>query len=288
MDLNVNLKATLSNIQSNTANLIENGETMNLRYLPSKQKPATFSQAVKSSHAVLINPKLTKQTSQITKDDLRKKGDTFGIEISGVRHSAEGGIVVECSSQLDSKKLLTNAVSKLGSNYVVRLPVKRTTKICIVGLSENFTNECLVQKRQQNPEIFNESSTLSVVHTFKLRNSFGHKIDAETFDRVMSNSKLRIGWDICSVSEALDIVRCFNCSAYHHTAKNCNSKTCCPMCSEEHKLADCTSTTPYCINCKEASKTLKLQIDFSHTVTSIDCPVYKRKVEQQQRRTNYT
>lgn len=43
---------------------------------------------------------------------------------------------------------------------------------------------------------------------FKLRNSFGYKmeVDAETFNRVMKNNKLRVGWDICFVSEAFAIV----------------------------------------------------------------------------------
>lgn len=290
---NLQLKANVSEIQSNTSILIQNGEVMNeaVRDLPSKQTTATFSQVLKANHAVLIKPKLTTQTSQATKEDMRKNIDPAGIAISNVRHSAEGGIVVECSSKMDSNKLLTNAVSQLGSNYEIRVPAQRPTKIRIVGLSENLASECLVQKlRQQNSDVVTENSTMSVVHSFKLRNSFGYKIevDAETFNRVMVNGKLRVGWDICFVSEALDIVRCFNCSGYHHTAKNCLAKTCCPMCSEEHKLADCTSTKPSCVNCKEAIKTLKLQIDSSHPATSNDCPVFKRKVEQQQRRTNYT
>lgn len=300
MDENLNLKANISEIQNNTANLLQNDEKMNsARNSTTKiladavhDRTASFSQVLKSNHAVLIKPKLTTQSSQVTKDDMRKNIDPSGIAISSVRNSAEGGIVVECSSQIDSNRLLTNAASQLGSNYEVRVPAKRSTKIRIVGISENLTNECLVEKlRQQNPEIFFDVSTMVVVHVFKLRNSFGYKIevDAETFNRVMTNNrKLRVGWDICFVSEDLDIVRCFNCSAYHHTAKKCISKACCPICSEEHKLSDCTSRYLCCINCKDASKTLKMQIDSSHPANSPDCPVYKRKVEQQQRRTNYT
>lgn len=287
IDENRNLKANISEIKSNTT---KNGGMMNSDRNV-KQTTVSYSQALKSNHAVLIKPKITTQTSQATKDDMRKNIDPSDIAISGVRNSAEGGIVVECSSQIDSNKLLANAVSQLGSNYEVRVPAKRSTKIRIVGVSENLTSECLIQMlRHQNPEIFIDASTMVVVHMFKLRYSFGYKIevDALTFDRAMTEGKLRVGWDICFVSEALDIVRCFNCSAYHHTAKNCSSMARCSMCSEEHKLSECKSTKPCCINCKVASKTLKMQIDTSHPANSSDCPVYKRKVEQQQRRTNYT
>lgn len=91
----------------------------------------------------------------------------------------------------------------------------------------------------------------------------------------VANSKLRIGWDVCRVSEAFDIVRCFNCSDYHHMSKDCTSKKRCPKCSGEHALLECKSTIESCCNnYSEAVKSLKLDLDTNHSAMSLDCPAY--------------
>lgn len=308
LDDNKKLKTTLANIYVRTNNIFAQGEQINtsadvikdsIHMTTSLQSTSStsanpqitsYSNVVKNNHVVLIKPKLV-QTSQTTKDDLRNKVDPSGFEFREVRNSAKGGVVIECSNLADSNKLMTDALSKLGPAYEVRVPAKRSTKIRIIGVSEELASDVLIKSlKDQNPEVLSSSSVLSVVHSFKLRNSYGYKIelDADCFNRIMVSQKLKIGWDICTVTEALDILRCYNCSAYHHTSKNCTSKACCPICSEEHKMADCKSSVFSCINCKEAAKTLRIAIDSAHPANSPECPVYVRKVKQQQRRTDYS
>lgn len=103
----------------------------------------------------------------------------------------------------------------------------------------------------------------------------------------MDLKKLRIDWDICSVNESFDLMRCYKCSGFHHTAKKCSSKMCCPRCTGEHLVAECTSTTETCSNCKQTNINLKLGIDESHSAWSFDCPVYLRKINQEKRNVEY-
>lgn len=62
----------------------------------------------------------------------------------------------------------------------------------------------------QYPELFTNVSVLEIVSTFKIKDNFGAKIivDPKTFRKMMDESRLRIGWDICRVFEAFDVIRC--------------------------------------------------------------------------------
>lgn len=44
--------------------------------------------------------------------------------------------------------------------------------------------------------------------------------------------------------------QCFQCQRFGHFAKNCNSKSRCLFCSEEHAFKDCPKTRKKCANCK--------------------------------------
>ena len=103
----------------------------------------------------------------------------------------------------------------------------------------------------------------------------------------MSDPKLLIGWDVCKVAESFDLMRCFNCSGYHHTANKCTSSVICPKCSGNHKIADCKSQVESCINCINVNLALKLNLDCKHAAWSRTCSVYLRKIDQERKRVDY-
>lgn len=247
--------------------------------------------SVINSNPVVIKPKDINQASSITKKDLRENISPTATPFRTVRDAANGAIVIECKSVSGCNSLLKDATAKLGDNYVVTIPSKRPTKVRVIGMSENLSSEQLKNKIfAQNPDLFNNDSALDIVSTFKTKDSFGAKliVDPDTFRKMMDESRLRIGWDICHVFEAFDVIRCFNCSDYHHLSKNCTSKKRCPKCSGEHILSECTSTVESCCNCSDTAKSLRLDLDTNHSAMSSECPVYLRKVNAQRQRTNYT
>lgn len=298
----VNLQETVLNIAASNTKLQKDLEKYmaanEVSHLPPgpavNATPLTsYSAVVKSNPVVIIKPKDTNQLSSVTKSALREAVSPTNKSISGVWSSSGGGVIVECSTNSGSERLLQDATNKLSSNYIVKVPSKRSTKIRVFGLSEDLPSDVLIEKiMDQNSEIFDEGALLKFLTSFKSKDSFGAKlsIDAVSFNKIMSldKPKLRIGWDICVVKEAFDIVRCFNCSEYHHYSKDCKSKTCCPKCSGEHKIQDCTSSTENCINCSIAASSLKINLDSSHSALSPDCPVYLRKISLEKKRTNYS
>lgn len=250
----------------------------------------SYSAAVKSKPVIVVKPKDVTQTCSTTKTDMRKKIDPCGLSICDIRNVSKGGIVIECASKDASIALQSDVAAKLGESYIVNIPGKRLPKIRVTGISEQFTLDELKTKiMDQNPDIISKESTLNIVHSFKTKYSFGIKIetDQSTFNKIMELKKLRIDWDICSVCEAFDLMRCYKCSGFHHTAKNCTSKLCCPRCTGDHLVVDCTSTAETCINCKQANINLKLSIDTSHSAWSFNCPVYIRKINIEKRSVEY-
>lgn len=145
----------------------------------------------------------------------------------------------------------------------------------------------------QNKDIFASDSHIKILSKFSYKNANRHgakiELDPASFVKLMNNKepKVRIGWDVCTAFEAFDILRCFNCSGYHHLSKDCTSQTNCPKCSAAHKLSECTSNTECCVNCKTYAHDLKLKLNAAHSANSFECPVYQRKIALERSRTNY-
>lgn len=282
---NTNIKAELGKLKA-----LYSAAASSSTHVPTAQSGASYASALKSKPVVIVRPKDAHQDSSITKQALRESVVPSNNTVCGIRNAAHGGIVIECDNLAGSSIIHKDISAQIGENYVVSVPTKRPTKIRIVGMSEQLPVDDLTKKiLAQNHECFEEKSSIEVVSTFKIGNSFGAKLvlDSESFNKIMVNSKLRIGWDVCRVYEAFDLVRCFNCCDYHHVAKNCTSSKRCPKCAGEHTLQDCTSQTECCCNCTAAMASMKLTIDTKHSALSSDCPVYLRKIRAEQRRTNY-
>lgn len=255
------------------------------------QPRVSYASAVKSKAVVVVRPKDSSQDSSLTKKALREKVvHPSNSTVCNVRNTARGGIVIECDNLEGTNIIQKDISTQLGDSYVVSVPTKRPTKIRIVGMSEQLSAEDITKSiLAQNSELFEENHSLEVVSTFKIKENVGAKLvlDSDSFNKIMETSKLRIGWDVCRVYEAFDVVRCFNCSGYHHLAKNCTSTKRCPRCAGEHTSLDCKSTTECCCNCTAAMTSLKITLDTNHSAWSSNCPVYQRKIRSEQRRTNY-
>ena len=75
--------------------------------------------------------------------------------------------------------------------------------------------------------------------------------------QLLYTGKILIGFNNCRIERYINIVRCFNCQSYHHTANNCKYPTSCGVCGGNHKTGSLRNdTTPICnekqryINCE--------------------------------------
>lgn len=102
------------------------------------------------------------------------------------------------------------------------------------------------------------------------------QVDIETYNRIIDKGKIFVGYDYCSVYDAIDVKRCYKCCGFHHIANKCIKDTpVCPKCSGNHFLKECTATDLKCVHCSNLNSTQNMNIDTQHAVWDPKCHVYK-------------
>jgi hypothetical protein len=61
------------------------------------------------------------------------------------------------------------------------------------------------------------------------------EVDEQTYESLLSVSRIFIGWDSCRVYQHIDILRCFKCNQFGHMAIKCERAVCCADCAENHE-----------------------------------------------------
>lgn len=257
-----------------------------------------YAQAAARNCSVVIKPRNDKQSNATTKTDLLHCVDPVAsnVNLSGVRHIRGGGVLVSCPSKESVEKLTKRVSDKLSDKYTVQEARSLHPRIRVVGLSENHSEDTFLKYlKVQNAKIFIEASEVKLVSfgAVRGRGKLGDasdgggrmsvyqaviQLDSVTYGRAISAGRLFVGYDCCVVYDALDLVRCYNCSGFGHVSGNCKAKPACPRCSENHLVNDCTAQSLKCINCFSASKIIP-DISCNHAAWDRECAVYKRKLK---------
>lgn len=205
----------------------------------------------------------------------------------------DGGIKIQCKSKDDAEKLKKEATEKMGDKYETKMQEKKYPKIKIIGLEENYTNEDLENSiRHQNSAIL-ENSKIKVVVVKKMKTKYMAilEVDPETFKKIMESGMLLVDLSVCTVFEHVDLLRCFRCTGYHHTNKNCKSNTSfCLKCGlDNHSTPDCSTAEKdfCCPNCSDANKKYKLNFFINHGPFDRTCEIFKKKTDAEKRKILY-
>ena len=103
-------------------------------------------------------------------------------------------------------------------------------------------------------------------------------------------TRIKLEWTICTVEDYIVAKRCYRCSRFNHTFRECKGKETCPLCTGRHRLKDCTATkTEYkCINCTTYNKhNHRTQNDTAHASLDKKCPSLGAVLEKYKRNTAY-
>lgn len=170
------------------------------------------------------------------------------------------------------------------------MPKMRYPKVRVVNMSEKLTEAELIESIKDKNQLYQNSEMKVIcVYEIKSNDSFGAiiEVDTKTFNVMMKEEKIAIRWNMCKVSECVNVLRCFNCCGYNHKSTACKNKKACLRCGGEHLVKDCKSNQSKCINCKMTSEKLKLKLDCDHPVWSRVCPILQKKIEVQRKQTLY-
>jgi hypothetical protein len=115
------------------------------------------------------------------------------------------------------------------------------------------------------------------------------EVDPSTRKKLMA-ARIKLGWTICRIDDYIVAKRCYRCSRYNHTFRECRGEETCPLCSGGHRMKDCTATkTEYkCVNCTIYNKhNHTTQNDTAHSSLDRNCPSLRAVLEKYKRNTAY-
>jgi phage-related protein len=260
------------------------------------QPKCSYAQKVKekvSESVLIIQPKNNDQNSMETQKQIKEKIDPTEVEVQGIRNVRRGGVLLSCKSKKDVKKLQEVVEEKMGDEYQLKIPEGMNPQVKIVNITEKWDAVELKNKLKIQNNILKNAKALKVCKIETSRNSTERfnvvvEMDGNTFEQLMNQDRIYVGWDRCRFFEHMNVRRCFNCKGYKHKAEGCRNKKACAKCAEEHDTMECKNDIERCVNCILANKNLRLGLDENHCAWSMNCQVYKKKENEKRKKIAYS
>lgn len=248
------------------------------------EHPVKYSDVIrnKTNPGVIIMPKNQEQLNSKTRSELMQQINPLEtpLQISKVKNVKGGGVLIGCKSNEENEKLRKLAVEKLSSTYNVKAVRGVNPRVRVVGISPEIDeNDLLEIITKMNSNLINpDCKLIKYFPTKKNRNVFQAiiQLDKTSYENVMHSGNLFVGYDSCSVFDAVDISRCYRCNEFNHSSKHCNKPYTCPKCGDNHEISSCQSNIFKCINCSALKNKLKSDnINIDHAAWDITkCTAY--------------
>lgn len=234
-------------------------------------------------------------TKKIVVESLAPKSE--GIQIRALRKVQKGGVVVESGTKSGAIKIreITNKIPSLK----IVAPKQLNPRVMIYDVDRSLTDEeiksCVWKQNLEGTGITEEKLNKGFNIVFKTGRrdldvvNLVIEMDPEIRIPLMEAGRVYIDFAACRIVDHLSVSRCFRCQGYGHVAKVCkkDERECvCSHCGRAgHEYKECrraiSGEKPSCANCLAAKKPA------DHRVGTIDCPMYRRLVEQRIAKTTY-
>jgi hypothetical protein len=276
-------------VQNKNNNALNNSVSMQ----NNRKNNITFADVLKNKNeepVVVIKPKNSEQKSDVTKKLLKEKIDPSKIHVNDLRNVSNGGVVIRCNNSANVVECKKMIEKELGNSYEVSVPEPKKPTLKIVGLTELFEKDDLIEKIKSQNDFISENAFIEVTDISRRKSIITAiiKTDGETFQKLIERERIYVGWDRCRLYEHFYFQQCFNCAGFHHLAKDCKNNVSCPRCAGSHPLKECSATVNQCSNCITVNRDLKLNIPTDHPAWSRECSVFLRKVSAQRQKIKYS
>lgn len=206
--------------------------------------------------------------------------EELGVKIRSMKKTVEGNIQLTIQGGKEEQNKFADEVRKNTADRGIADFVKDMKTVYIKDLDEFIDKTEIREAIAQKYKVQEEDIKVEMPNgnkNQKWKHAFA-KLPKEAAEKLIMERKLRIGWNICRVEETDSPTRCYKCNFFGHLADKCNNKirmdNRCLNCSEEgHKKKDCNNK-PVCYMCTE---------DKSHRAQTMNCPAYRKAVEQWRR-----
>ena len=266
---------------------------------PAGRKGQLFSEVLKGGgdnrYKISIKAKNNEKSPEQIKLQLKKEINPTDIRvgIKTFKTLRDGRIIIETGSEEELKSLSSAISTKCGGQLEVIKHQLRKPRIIIYNAPEEITVENVTDIiKAQNPDITQNGEDM--VAKFKYKTKKGNyniviEVGPQTRKQILQ-TKLKLGWEICSAKDYLAPIRCYRCSRFNHKHNDCKGEVTCPHCAGKHTMQECTASTSEhkCINCiTYNSYTKNDKIRENHSALSKECPSLQAVLIKYRNNTEY-
>lgn len=108
--------------------------------------------------------------------------------------------------------------------------------------------------------------------------NFLYKCSTNLLSIILKKGAIRVELKEFNCYEDFNILQCFKCLGYGHSAKNCNLPIACKNCAGDHHHKECTNQNSHrCANCMKLDDNPR---NGKHRATAGRCPLRQERVDQ--------
>lgn len=254
-----------------------------------KSTDVSYADIVKKTKKlpVIIMPKETKQTSNVTIEEIKNKVSYKEVKVNGITKMRNGGIAINCDSQTESIKIKELVQRKIGEKYTLEVPATIKPRLKIMNIDQEMSNEEMIEDLKFKNGALNEAAIVVITKISRNNKNKNKKcydaiieVEEDTYNVLLMMKMVVLGWHRYRVVENIPMTRCYKCCGFGHMAKDCRNKQACSKCGEEHKFSECKSSELKCTNCCVLKERLKIDINVNHEAYDKNCQVSKKKYDQ--------
>ncbi|GFT65206.1 uncharacterized protein TNCV_2816111 [Trichonephila clavipes] len=191
---------------------------------------------------------------------------------TAINTHTKGYIKIKAQTEIDHDEIINYLKDKNLEFFVIEPPLSRPLKLVMKCLPVDIDPEDI-----ENDLI---SKGIKIVKTTQLKRFITKAPlpiymieiarDENVKDIFQIRSCLYMQIKIDPFKKGNRITQCYNCNYFHHATSNCNMKTRCLKCGENHRTGMCAikekTADPLCINCKAKG----------HMASSSQCPLFPK------------
>jgi len=155
-------------------------------------------------------------SSDQTKRDIKNSIDVakLGVRITAMKKgkSAKGAVVIGCENKDQAEILRDKVANDIGEKYIIQAPKKKKLKIKIFYVDkEDCEQDQEFWRRIEEQNGFTRNTLLGqIIHKLLIGKSqrmmIIAEVDAKTHDVMLKEGRVKIGWNICRVTNYIGIL----------------------------------------------------------------------------------
>lgn len=191
------------------------------------------------------------------------------LNIEKITCNNNGKAIIICEDA-NQKELVKNLLVK--ASFDPRNAKIKNLSFAIFGIAKTKKSEDILSELMKRDKRFEKKDEFRIKERFPIDQANDAVVlscGVNIIPKITKKPFIFLGTKRYKLNNFVDLIQCFKCAEFGHTAAKCESKfICCPNCASEHSLDNCTiDYKPKCGNCSSAKVGMS-----EHSSWDVRCP----------------